>query len=140
MIMYNDSTSITTLSTALYHMRQKPTQRAVNPPFSLLLTYLVAAVLRAFLPYFKPARRGILAEARQVNWASVLPAVSIVGLEVGFILVNLSGWSIGPATFLANVAASLALVPVALFVFEDVLKWIDIVGGCDRPRRPYHAE
>ena len=50
---------------------------------------------------------------RQLNWASVLLAVSIVGLEVGFLLVYRSGWNIGLAAVLANVAASLILVPVA---------------------------
>lgn len=129
MIMYHVSISIAILSTALYHISQKLTPRAVNPPISLMLTYLVATALTASLLYFMPAKRGILAEVRQLNWASALLAVAIVGLEVGFLLVYRSGWNIGLAAVLANVAASLILVPVALFVFKDKLNWINIAGA-----------
>jgi drug/metabolite transporter (DMT)-like permease len=128
MIMYYVSISVAILSTALYHVSQKLTPRGVNPPISLMLTYSVAFVLTAFLLYFMPAKKGILAEVRQLNWASWLLAVSIVGLEVGFLLVYRSGWNLGLAAVLANVAASLILVPVALFVFKDGLNWINIAG------------
>jgi drug/metabolite transporter (DMT)-like permease len=128
MIMYYVSISIAILSTALYHVSQKLTPRGVNPPISLTLTYLVAILLTACLLYFMPASRGFLAEVRQLNWATVLLAVSIVGLEVGFLLAYRSGWNIGMAAVLANVAASLILVPVALLVFKDELNWVNIAG------------
>jgi drug/metabolite transporter (DMT)-like permease len=129
MIMYYLSISMAILSTALYHVSQKLTPRGANPPLSLMLTYSVAIVLTASLLYFMPARRGVLAALRQLNWASFLLAISIVGLEVGFLLVYRSGWNIGLAAVLANVAASLILVPVAVFIFKDKLNWINIVGA-----------
>ena len=54
--------------------------------------------------------------------------LSLVGLEVGFLLVYRAGWNIGIAAVLVNVVASLILVPVAIFVFKDKLNWINIVG------------
>lgn len=126
--MYYISIIIAILSTALYHVSQKPTPWGVNPPISLMLTYSGAMGLTAFLLHFMPTRRGMLAEVRQLNWASVLLAVSVVGLEAGFLLVYRAGWNIGLAAVLANVAASLILVPVALLVFKDKLNWINIAG------------
>jgi drug/metabolite transporter (DMT)-like permease len=128
MIMYYVSISIAIMSSALYHFSQKATPRDVNPPAALLVTYAVAMVLTAGLLYFIPAKRGILNEVRQLNWASYLLAVSIVGLEVGFLLAYRSGWNIGLAAVLVNVAASLVLVPVALLVFKDKLNWVNIAG------------
>jgi drug/metabolite transporter (DMT)-like permease len=104
------------------------TPRGVNPPISLMLSSSVAMALPAFLLYLMPARRGILAEVRQLHWASRLLPVSLVGLEVASLLVYRSGWNIRLAAILANVAASLIMVPVALFVFKDTLNWINLAG------------
>jgi len=46
-----------------------------------------------------------LAEVRQLNWASYLLAFSIVGLEVGFLLVYRSGWNLGIAAVLVTTVA-----------------------------------
>lgn len=128
MNMYDVSISIAILSTALYHVTQKLTPRGVNPPISLLVTNALAIVLTAFLLYFMHARRSALAEARQFNWAKMVLPVSIVGPEVGVLLVYRSGWDIGPAAVLGNVVASLILVPVALMVLKDERNRINIAG------------
>jgi drug/metabolite transporter (DMT)-like permease len=126
--MYYVSISITILASALYHFSQKATPKGVNPPTSLMVTYIVALVLTITLLLFMPARGGIWAELRRLNWASYLLAVSIVGLEVGFLLVYRSGWNIGLAAVLVNVVASLLLVPVAILIFKDHLTWVNVAG------------
>lgn len=128
MIMYYVSISVAIVSSALYHFSQKATPRTVNPPIALLTTYAVAMVLTAGLLCFMSAKKGFLSEIRQLNWASFLLAASIVGLEVGFLLVYRSGWNIGLAAVLVNVVASLLLVPVALLLFKDKLNWVNIAG------------
>ena len=55
-------------------------------------------------------------------------ALSLIGLEVGFLLAYRSGWNIGLAAVLVNVAASLILIPIALLVFRDRLSWVNIAG------------
>ncbi len=77
---------------------------------------------------FFPTKKGFIVELRGLNWASYVLALSLVGLEVGFLLVYRSGWNLGIAAVLVNVVASLILVPVAIFVFKDKLNWINIVG------------
>ena len=77
---------------------------------------------------FFPTKHGFIAELRGLNWASYLLALSLVGLEVGFLLVYRAGWNIGIAAVLVNVVASLILVPIAIFVFKDKLNWVNIVG------------
>ena len=122
------SIAITILASVLYHFSQKSTPRDANPAVALLATYAVAAGLTICLLYFIPAKAGLLSELRRLNWASYLLAVSIVGLEIGFLLVYRSGWSIGVAAVLVNVVASLILVPVAILYFGDQLDWVNVVG------------
>ena len=79
-------------------------------------------------PEFLPPENGFRAALKQLNWASYVLAFSLVGLELGFLLVYRAGWNLGIAAVLVNVVASLLLVPVALYVFKDRLSAVNIIG------------
>jgi drug/metabolite transporter (DMT)-like permease len=128
MFLFYFSITLTIASSALYHFSQKSTPTNVNPAVSILVTYAVALCLTLILLFFLPTKIGFLAELKQLNWASYLLAFSVVGLEVGFLLVYRAGWNVGIAAVLVNVVASLLLVPVALLVFKQQLSWINIIG------------
>jgi drug/metabolite transporter (DMT)-like permease len=128
MFLFYFSISLAILSSALYHFSQKATPAEVNPAVAILVTYVVAFCLTLILFFFIPTKIGLFAEIRQLNWASYLLAFSIVGLEVGFLLVYRSGWNLGIAAVLVNVAASLMLVPIALFVFKQRLSLVNVIG------------
>jgi len=128
MFLFYFSITLAIASSALYHFSQKGTPANVNPAVSILVSYVVAFFLTLSLLFFLPAKNGLLAEVRQLNWASYLLAFSIVGLEVGFLLVYRAGWNIGIAAVLVNVVASLILVPVAIFLFKEKLSLVNIIG------------
>jgi drug/metabolite transporter (DMT)-like permease len=92
------------------------------------VTYAVAFVVTLVGFFFFPLKSGLAFELKQLNWASFLLAIAIVGIEFGFLLVYRSGWNLGIAAVLVNVVASLILVPVAIFVFKDKLNWVNIAG------------
>jgi drug/metabolite transporter (DMT)-like permease len=128
MFLFYFSITLAIASSALYHFSAKSTPSDVNFPISLVVTYATALGITILTAIFFPSKNGILSELRQLNWASLLLAVAIVGIEFGFLLVYRSGWNLGLAAVLVNVMASLLLVPVALFVFKDKLNWVNIVG------------
>ena len=128
MFLFYFSITLAIASSALYHFSQKATPTDVNPAVAILVTYAVAFCLTLILFFFIRSKIGFLAEVRQLNWASYLLAFSIVGLEVGFLLVYRSGWNLGIAAVLTNVAASLLLVPIAIFVFKQRLSLVNLIG------------
>ena len=71
---------------------------------------------------------GVVAELKQLNWASIGLAIAVVGIEFGFLLVYRAGWNLGIAAVLTNVMASLILLPVAIFLFKDKISWVNIAG------------
>ena len=115
-------------SSALYHFVAKSTPSNVNFTVSLLVTYAVAFVVTLLGFFFFPATNGVLAEIKQLNWASIGLAIAVVGIEFGFLLTYRSGWNLGIAAVLVNVVASLILVPVAIYVFKDKISWVNILG------------
>ena len=128
MFLFYFSITLAIASSALYHFTAKSTPSNVNFTVSLLVTYAIAFVVTVVGFFFFPAKNGILAEIKQLNWASIALAVAIVGIEFGFLLTYRAGWNLGIAAVLVNVIASLILVPVAIFLFKDEISWINILG------------
>ncbi|MCX6067651.1 MAG: hypothetical protein NT121_18155 [Chloroflexi bacterium] len=128
MFIYYFSISLAILSSALYHFSAKSTSPSINFAISLVVTYAVALGITIVAAFFLPAPNGLFAELKQLNWASFLLAVAIVGIEFGFLMVYRSGWNLGIAAVLVNVVASLILLPVAIFLFKDKISWVNILG------------
>jgi len=128
MFLFYFSIALTIGSSALYHFTQKQIPSGVNPAVSVIVTYVVSLILCFILLFFLPPENGFISGLKQLNWASYVLALSLVGLEVGFLLVYRSGWNIGIAAVLVNVVASLILVPVAIFYFKDKLSPVNIFG------------
>jgi drug/metabolite transporter (DMT)-like permease len=128
MFLFYFSIALAICSSALYHFVAKSTSSNVNFTVSLLVTYAVAFVVVLFTFVFFPAKNGIAAELKKLNWASIGLAIAIVGIEFGFLLVYRAGWSLGIAAVLTNVVASLILLPVAIFFFKDKISWVNVAG------------
>jgi drug/metabolite transporter (DMT)-like permease len=128
MFLFYFSITLAIASSALYHFTAKSTPSNVNFTVSLLVTYAVAFLVTLLGFFFFPAQNGIMAEIRQLNWATLGLAIAVVGIEFGFLLTYRSGWNLGIAAVLVNVIASLILVPVAIFIFKDEISWINILG------------
>ena len=128
MALYYFSISLTILSSTLYHVTQKKIPAGVNPAVSIIVTYIVSLFLSLILLYFLPAQGGFISAFKQLNWASYVLAFSLVGLEVGFLLVYRAGWNIGLTAVLVNVSAGLILVPIAIYLFKEKLSTINLIG------------
>lgn len=128
MFLFYFSITLAICSSALYHFVAKSTPANVNFTVSLLVTYAFAFAVTLLIFFFFPAKDGITAELKQLNWASIGLAVAIVGIEFGFLLVYRSGWNLGIAAVLTNVVASLILLPVAIFLFKDKISWVNVAG------------
>lgn len=127
MSLFYFSITLAIASSALYHFVAKSTPANVNFTVSLLVTYGVAFVATLFTFFFFPTS-SVVAELKQLNWASIGLALAVMGIEFGYLLMYRAGWNLGIAAVLVTVLAALILVPVAVFVFKDKLSWVNIAG------------
>jgi multidrug transporter EmrE-like cation transporter len=128
MFLFYFSITLAIASSALYHFTARSTPSNVNFTVSLLVTYAAAFLVTLIGFFFFPVKNGMVAELKQLNWASIGLAIAIVGIEFGFLLTYRSGWNLGIAAVFVNVVASLILVPVAIFFFKDRISWVNILG------------
>jgi len=128
MSLFYFSITLAICSSALYHFSAKSVPSNINFAVSLVVTYAVALGITLITALLFPAPSGLAFELKQLNWASFLLAIAIVGIEFGFLMVYRSGWNLGIAAVVVNVVASLILLPVAIFFFKDKISWVNIVG------------
>jgi len=128
MFLFYFSIILAICSSALYHFGAKSVPANVNFTVSLLVTYTLAILTTLFTFFFFPVQNGLMEEFRKLNWASVILAFGVVGIEFGFLLMYRAGWNLGISSALVTVITSLILVPVAFFVFKDKISWVNVLG------------
>lgn len=129
MSIYFISIFLTVASNLAYHICQKSIRPAAHPLASLLVTYLAGIVLTltAFKLFYPHLETG--AECRKLGWASYVLGISIVGLELGFLLAYRAGWNLSLAALYSNVTVTLVLLPVGILFFKEKVSVVNGVGG-----------
>ena len=126
--MFYFSLGLAVLSTLLYHVFQKLTPVNANPALALTVTYGVALVICLVMLVFYRTDASLVEALGKLNWASVALAFTLVGLEVGFLLVYRSGWNISLAAMVVTVAVTVLLIPVGLLFFKERLSLVNVLG------------
>lgn len=116
------------IANAIFHVIQKSIPQDVNPILSVAITYAVALITTLLLFLFFPLTTPLSNELSKVNWASIALGMTIVSIEVGYLLMYRSGWSValGPVTTYA--AVTLLLLPIGLWYFKEKLVWQNVLG------------
>jgi drug/metabolite transporter (DMT)-like permease len=120
--------AIIVASTVVYHVAQKSIPAGASPVASLLVSYAVAVIgTLALLPFF-PIRSSFGRSLRELNWASAAVGLTIVGVELGFLLAYRAGWRIGLGAAVSNSAVAALLLPVGLLAFQERLSGRNVLG------------
>ena len=93
--MFYGAMALIVVSVTSYQLLQKALPAQANPFLSLSLTYLLSLALCLALLLVFPLRTGLGEALRQMNWATYALSLSVVGIEVGFLLAYRAGWQAG---------------------------------------------
>ena len=119
---------LTVVSNVLYHVFLKLVPHHVHPFFSLTVTYLVAAGATSVLYLFSSQKMPLIAHLQELNWASYALGLSIIGLEVGFLLAYRSGWDISMAGLVSSTTVAVLLIPVGMLFFKESMSVVNMLG------------
>ena len=112
----------------LYHLSQKSIPKEMNPFHATAIAYLMGIVVCAVLGFTYSADRSIVNSLKTSNWAVLGMGVGAAVIEVGFMLAYRMGWRISLTAVATNVAATVVLIPIGLFVFREHLSMRNILG------------
>lgn len=93
-----------------------------------MITYLVAAIISGVIFVFMVSPDNAGAEIAKINWTSVILALAIVGLEVGYVFVYRAGWAVNTASVVANIGLACVLIVVGYFLYRENMSFNQILG------------
>ncbi len=116
------------LSNTFYNVCMKSMPSDVNPFGALMVTYLVATIISAIIFLYMVGPSNVVGEISKINWVSVILALAIVGLEVGYVFVYRAGWTISTASVVANIGLACVLIVLGYFLYRENVSINQIVG------------
>lgn len=126
--LYLISAAIAVLSMIAYQIFTKKIPADINPVVSVIGVYMIALLLTsALVPFFVPGGE-FMQHAQKIGWAQIGVAVTIVGIEIGFLLMYRHGWSLSTGYIMTSVAVNIALMAVGLLFFREQLTPINLLG------------
>jgi uncharacterized membrane protein len=127
-MLYYAAIALTILSSMLYHLFLKLTPAGAHPALSLTVTYAVAAVVCVGLLFFMPLKTSVVHAFGQLNWASYVLALTLVGLEMGSLLSYRAGWRMGITPIVVTVTVAVLLIPIGLLAFKEKMSLVNVGG------------
>jgi drug/metabolite transporter (DMT)-like permease len=111
----------------LYHCAQKSTPPQANPFLSLGVSFGTAS-LGCLVLYLATGGRGLGADLGALSWTSVALGLSVIVIELGFLLAYRSGWRIGLLSLVVTISLTLVLLPIGRVFFGERLGLATLAG------------
>ena len=110
----------------LYNLVQKNQPVSVHPFQILSVAYITAAIVSVAI------HRTVPTLGTTSLKSALLPAaclgLTVIVVEVGFMLVYRSGWNVGLASTVSTAAASAVLLPIGVVFLRDQITPINLFG------------
>lgn len=119
MLTYFFPIIIVIFSNTFYHISSKSTSSYANPFASLFITYAVAATITFILLLISTHFKSVFQTFQQVNWASFVLGIAIIGLEFGYIQAYHVGWNISICSLICSIILGIILLLVGILIYHE---------------------
>ncbi|MCQ2449919.1 MAG: EamA family transporter [Clostridia bacterium] len=120
--------ALVVLSNTVYQVCAKEIPAKVSPFASLTVTYLIGAAFTAILHFVTHPSDNFFKQLPQLNWASYVLGLVIVGLEVGLIYAYKAGWQVSTASIVQSAFLAVALIFVGALLYKEGISWNKLTG------------
>lgn len=128
MMSYVWPMALVIFSNVIYQICAKSVPQQMNPFASLIVTYLVSALVSTLLFFILGKGENLFKEFSKLNWAPVVLGIVIIGLETGWIYAYKAGWQISTGFIVQSAFLAVVLLAVGFFLYHENLSWNKIAG------------
>src|SRR2546430_6223839 len=107
---------------------QKSIVPGVHPMASLVMSYATSLVACLVVVPFAPGGVTFVRSIKDLNWATYVVGLSIVGVELAILLAYRAGWRISLASVGAKLATALLVVIIGVVGYREHLAARHVVG------------
>lgn len=116
------------LSNTLYNICTKSTPAGVNAFLSLFVTYVIAAVITLSMFFLGGNSGTLVSQLKQLNWTTPVLALTLVGLEFGYICVYRAGWKVTTCSLTGNICLACVLLFVGVLLYREAISLRQLLG------------
>jgi drug/metabolite transporter (DMT)-like permease len=128
MNMFYISAGVAIAGAVGYQYFVKRVPNSLNPIVSVIGIYVAVLALGfVLLPLF-PAEGGLRQHIRQLSWVQLALAVSIMMIELGFLLMYRYGWSLSTGNLVTGVFVNVTLVILGVALLGEKVNTVNAIG------------
>jgi uncharacterized membrane protein len=129
MLKYIYPIILITFSNVFYNICAKSIPEKANAFASLTITYAIATIFTFLLVCSNGnLSKGVFFQFKNINWASFLLGILIVGLEYGYIQAYRVGWNISTCSLVTNISLAIVLIFVGILLYREHISINQILG------------
>lgn len=126
--MFYISAGIAIIGAVGYQYFVKRVPGSLNPIVSIIGMYVAVLALGMILLPLFPAEGGLRHQIRQLSWIQIALAISVIMIELGFLLMYRYGWSLGTGNLVTGVFINLVLVGLGMTLLGEKVNLINTIG------------
>lgn len=115
-------------ATVAYHIVMKLTPASANAYLSLAITYAIVTVVFVVVYAVAPAAVPLRTALGALNWTTLALGVTVVGLDLGFLMLYRGGFEVSLGQIITQSAAALLLVLLGVAFFSEKLSLANAGG------------
>jgi drug/metabolite transporter (DMT)-like permease len=100
----------------------------INPVVSVIALYAALIPMAALLLPLFPMPDGLAVEVKRLSWVQLAVAVSVLLIELGFLLMYRHGWQLSTGNLITGVAINIALVGLGVWLLGERVSLINLAG------------
>ena len=126
--MFYVSAIIAVIGAVGYHYFIKRLPASLNPVVAVMGIYVAVLMLGATLLPFFPPEGGLAKHIRQFTWMQIAVAASVFMLELGFLLMYRSGWTISTGNLITGAVVNTALLGLGIITLGEKASPTNFIG------------
>jgi len=126
--MFYISAGVAIIGAVGYQYFVKRVPASLNPIVSIIGMYVAVLAIGAILLSFFPAEGGLRHHFRQLSWIQFALAISVIMIELGFLLMYRYGWSLGTGNLVTGVFVNLVLVGLGVSLLGEKINLVNAIG------------
>ncbi len=128
MTMYYISACVAIAGAVGYQYFIKRVPESLNPIVSVIAMYVAVLTFSVILLPLFPIQGGLLYHFRQLSWIQLALAVSIIMIELGFLMMYRYGWSLGTGNLVTGVFVNIILVGLGVALLGEKVNLVNAIG------------
>ena len=109
-----------------YFIKRVPV--SINPIVSVMGMYVTVFMLGLFLLPFFPTEGGLKAHISQLSWTQVALAVTVMLIELGFLLMYRYGWNLSTGNLVTGAFVNIILLALGVGLLGERVNFVNAVG------------